>query len=418
MRKGVVMRDSSSFSHDCGVRTVVVASLALLLAHQAAAQTATRFTYAEAVQRALASNPAIAAAQTRRAIGAAGVAVAGERLNPEGRAEFDRDEPHQTYSLAFPIELGGKRGRRVDVANAEIRTADAEIAQLIVETRNSVRRAYFDRAISDSRLALLDDVQTILERARDAARARFEAGSAPRLEVLQAELEVAQAHNEEVGARGVATAARMKFNALLGLPADSPTAIAPAELEPVITAEAALARAKSASAQLAVLDRKLEEQRARVALAKAMQHSDITPEGSFTHGFPDDSPFQNAWKGAIAVTLPLFTTHKAGVTLEEATLAQLTSERSAAEIQITAQVAAAVAIADAQREEYIRYRDEIVPQAVQVENMADDAYRLGQTGIAAYLQALQATRDVRLRFLQAEADLQTALADLEQAIGA
>jgi outer membrane protein TolC len=50
--------------------------------------------------------------------------------------------------------------------------------------------------------------------------------------------------------------------------------------------------------------------------------------------------------------------------------------------------------------------------------MADDAYRLGQTGIAAYLQALQATRDVRLRFLQSEADLQTALADLEQAIGA
>jgi cobalt-zinc-cadmium efflux system outer membrane protein len=299
-----------------------------------------------------------------------------------------------------------------------MRTADAEIAQLIVETRNSVRRAYFDRAITDSRLALLDDVQAILGRARDAARLRFEAGSAPRLEVLQAELELAQAHNEEVGARGLATAARMKFNALLGLPADAPTTIAPAELEPVMTVEAALARAKSASAQLAVLDRQIEAQRARVALAKAMQHTDITPEGTFEHGFGEDAPFQNGWRAALALTLPLFTTHKAGVTLEEATLTQLTTQRSAAEIQITAQVSAAVAIADAQREEFIRYRDEIVPQAVQVENMADDAYRLGQTGIAAYLQALQATRDVRLRFLQAEADLQTALADLEQAIGA
>jgi cobalt-zinc-cadmium efflux system outer membrane protein len=149
-----------------------------------------------------------------------------------------------------------------------------------------------------------------------------------------------------------------------------------------------------------------------------MQHTDITPEGTFEHGFGEDAPFQNGWRAALALTLPLFTTHKAGVTLEEATLTQLTTQRSAAEIQITAQVSAAVAIADAQREEFIRYRDEIVPQAVQVENMADDAYRLGQTGIAAYLQALQATRDVRLRFLQAEADLQTALADLEQAIGA
>ena len=58
------------------------------------------------------------------------------------------------------------------------------------------------------------------------------------------------------------------------------------------------------------------------------------------------------------------------------------------------------------------------PQAIQVENMANDAYRLGQTGIAAYLLALQATRDVRLGALQAEAELQTALTDLEKAIGA
>src|SRR6478736_10264828 len=119
MRKGVVMRDSSSFSHDYGVRTVVVASLALLLAHPAAAQTATRFTYAEAVQRALASNPSIVAAQTRRAIGTAGVAVAGERLNPEGRIEYDRAFPHQAYTFALPLELGGKRSRRIDVAEAE-----------------------------------------------------------------------------------------------------------------------------------------------------------------------------------------------------------------------------------------------------------------------------------------------------------
>ena len=81
-------------------------------------------------------------------------------------------------------------------------------------------------------------------------------------------------------------------------------------------------------------------------------------------------------------------------------------------------MAAATAVAGAQREQYLRYRDQIVPQAVEVENLAQDAYRLGQTGIAAYLQALQAARDVRLRSLQAQADLQSALTDLERAIGA
>ena len=66
----------------------------------------------------------------------------------------------------------------------------------------------------------------------------------------------------------------------------------------------------------------------------------------------------------------------------------------------------------------MRYRDEIIPQATQVEQLAQDAYQLGQTGIAALLQALQATRDVRLRSLDAVEQFQNAITDLERAIGA
>jgi len=235
---------------------------------------------------------------------------------------------------------------------------------------------------------------------------------------LQAELELAQAQNEAIGAHGASSAARARFNALLGLPTAADTSIVEADLEAVPAADTAIARARAASAELALFDRRLEAQRARVALAKAMQKPDITPEGSYTHGWETGAEFQNGWKAALAITLPIFTTHKAGVALEESTLAQLTAERTATDVRIAAEVTAAVVVAEAQRQQVTRYRDEILPQAVQVETMADDAYRLGQTGIAAYLQALQATRDVRLRSLQAEADLQAALADLEQAIGA
>lgn len=390
----------------------------LLVAAPSWAQTETRFSYNQAQQRALTANPAIVAAQARRAIGTAEVAIAAERVNPEARIEFDRDEPHQAFGVAVPLELGGKRGRRIAVAEAAMRTADAEIALVIFETRTAVRRAYFDRAIADARRELIGELESIVTRARDAARQRFEAGSAPRLEVLQAELALAQAQNESIGARALSTAARTRFNALLGLPADAPTSLEKAELEPLFTIEAALARARAGSAELAVFDRRLEEQRARIALANAMRQPDLTPEASVTHGFADDAPFQTGWKVALAVSLPIFTSHRAGVALEESTLAQLTAERSAVDVRITAAVASTLAIAEAQRQQFIRYRDEIVPQAIQVETMAEDAYRLGQTGIAAYLQALQATRDARLKFLQAEADLQAALADLEQAIGA
>ena len=50
--------------------------------------------------------------------------------------------------------------------------------------------------------------------------------------------------------------------------------------------------------------------------------------------------------------------------------------------------------------------------------MAEDSYRLGQTGLAALLQALQASRDIQLRSLQTASDFQDALSQLERAIGA
>jgi cobalt-zinc-cadmium efflux system outer membrane protein len=188
------------------------------------------------------------------------------------------------------------------------------------------------------------------------------------------------------------------------------------EAGPSVDAAAAVARARTASAELAAIDRRLDEQRARVALAQALRAPDVTPEATLTRRAAPE--FDVGWRAGVAVTVPVFTTHRAGVRVEEATLAQLTTEREAALARIAGGVASAAAMAEAQRQQYLRYRDEILPQALEVERMAEDSYKLGQTGIAAYLQALQASRDVRLRSIQAAADLQSSLADLERAIGA
>jgi cobalt-zinc-cadmium efflux system outer membrane protein len=371
----------------------------------------------EAMQRALTANATIAAARLRRAMAVAELGVASERLNPEARVEIERETPNEAFSMAFPWEAGGKRGRRIAVGEAAIRTSEAELAVTVAEIRASVRRAYFTRLIAESRLALQNELQILAARATDAAQQRFDAGSAPRLEVLQAQLALAETQNQATAAQGEATAARAALNALLALPLDSPTPLS-TTLESVsaTTADVAIARARSASAELALLDRRLEQQRARIALARSLRTPDVTPEATITHGNAPD--FNIGWRAAVAVAVPLFTRHRAGVELEQATLTQLTAERDAAMARITGEVTAAAAISEAQRRLFLRYRDEILPQALQVESMAEDSYRLGRTGIAAYLQALQATRDARLRSLQAASDFQTALADLERAIGA
>lgn len=404
----------------CVRLTVIVLGLCLVVSDASAqatqSTTSTPLSYAAAVQRAMAANPAIIAARLRRSIDVASRDVAAERLNPEFRAELERETPKEAYTLAVPWETGGKRARRIAVSDAAILTGEAELNATIARVQADVRRAYFDRFVAESRQSLLADVQSLARRARDAAQARFDTGDAPRLEVVQAELVLADAENQATAAAGLVVAARTTLNALLGFPLDAPTTIDTTfDVAPALSVDAALARARQANAELAVFDRRLDEQRARVSLARAMRTPDFTTEGALTRR--SEPEFNYGWRAVFAITLPIFTSHKAGVVVEETTLMQLTRERDATLARISGEVSAAASIAAAQRQQYLRYRDQILPQTTEVERMAEDAYRLGQTNIAAYLQALQSTRDVRLRALQAAADLQSALADLERAIG-
>ena len=165
-----------------------------------------------------------------------------------------------------------------------------------------------------------------------------------------------------------------------------------------------------------MIDRQIETQRARLALAGALRTTDVIPSAALTH---DAAPeFDYGWRAGVALAVPIFTTHRAGVQVEQSTLEQLGAQRQAALSRIDALVSSAAVLAQTRRQLYLRYRDEIVPLAQQVEQVAQDSYQLGQTGIVALLQALQSSRDVRLRSLDAASQFQDSLADLERAIGA
>jgi len=392
---------------------------ALLAAAPAIAQSppAGSLTLQAAMERAIAANPAIAAARLGRAIDVAGLALAGERLNPEASFEIEKETPKQSFGVAVPLELGGKRSKRIAVGEATIRAGEAALAATIAQIRNDVRRAYFEALVADARSTVLHELSDLSQRARDTAQARFASGQAPRLEVLQADLALATSENEATAADGVALSARSKLNAVLALPLDTVRPLSTSlDAGGAVVASAALDLARRGSAELATLDRRIDEQRARLELAHALRTPDLVPTATLTH---DAQPeFTYGWRAGVAVTLPLFTSHKAGVMVEETTLAQLTAQRQAAQMRIDAEVTAAAALAEAQRLAYVRYRDVILPQAQQVEQLAQDSYQLGQSGIAALLQALQATRDVRLRSLDSVSQYQAALADLERAIGA
>lgn len=358
-------------------------------------------------------NPTLVAARLGRAVDLAGIGVARERPNPEFSFEAGRDTPHEAFSVGVPLELGGKRARRVELANATLARTSADILVQALDVRRAVRMAYFELVAAQRRVETTGDLRGFAERARNAARDRFQSGAAPRLEALQAELALAQADNEEEAARGRLAAARIELNALIGRPAAA--AAVPADTFDGGAIPSDLTAAVMASPDIAALDRAIDEAVASERLARAMRTPDPTVSGGL---LLDSQPeFMYGWKFDLGLTIPVFTRHNAAVQVESARLAQLRAQREARVAELTGQAGAAAARADAARRQYLRYRDEIVPQLTTIEAMAEDSYRSGQTGLAALLQSLQAAREVRLRATDAGLEYQAALGDLERALG-
>lgn len=363
---------------------------------------------------AAANDRAITAARLRRAVDQAGIDVARERPNPELRYEQSKETPHESLTAAQPIELGGKRGRRIAVARAVAQTGEAELALTLADVRAQVRRAYYALAAAQERVTLAVDLQALAGRARDTAQERFEAGEIARLEVLQADLLLSQAQNEATGLTGERNASRAELNVLIGRDARAPTQVVEELAEVTLpAAEIAATAAMKGNAELAVLDRQVAEAAARASLARAAQVPDPTVEGALTHDAPGE--FVWGWRYAVGITVPLFTRHRAAVRVEEATLAQLRAQREAMVQKIEGAVGAALARATVQRQQYVRYRDFILPQTRELEAMAEESYRAGQTGLPALLQALQSAREARAKAVQAAFDYQIALAELERA---
>jgi outer membrane protein, heavy metal efflux system len=381
-----------------------------------AAQSPSTLSLNDAMARAIEANRTLLAARTARAIDVAGIQAARQRPNPEVSFENERETPHWAFTGTVPLETSGKRQRRIDVANATLAVTEAETARITADVRADVRRAYYQVVGAVRRVAIAQELEAIQSRARDAAQDRFQTGAAPRLEPLQASLALAQAQNEVAAARGELNAARADLNALLAYPLDAAPTLADTLLTGQLpTAEAATQQVQAANAELQVLQRRIDEERARVALAKAMRRPDPSVTATLTYDAPGE--FVYGWRAGAAVALPIFTTGRPEIAVAEATLARTVADRDARVAQITGAVSAALARATAARQTVERYETEILPASLQVEQMAEESYRSGQTGLPAYLQTLQAAREIRQRALQAGLDYQLALADLERAMG-
>jgi cobalt-zinc-cadmium efflux system outer membrane protein len=387
-------------------------------ARQAATQGAAPLTFQAALDLAKSRNLGLAAALRQRAIREAGVRIARQYPNPEFSFEASRDVPHEILSLGFPVEIGGKRARRVDVAQRELALADLDVRAQERTLRRNLRQAFYGLLAADERVRVAEAVLAIAQRVRDAANARFTEGAAPKLEVMEGDLGVARAQAELDLAQSDRVAVQADLNAVLNQPPGQALNVAGDLARPpgVASYDAVLKIANNSNVDLLRSQREIAIEQARTSQLRAERIP--TPVFSVGGVFNAPDEFNAGLSGGVSLTIPLFSRNQGEIAQSSATISQLRAEHEAARRTVENQLFGAWTRMQALRRQVDRYRDQIVPTATSLEALAEDSYKLGRSPLLSVLEAQRNLRDVRREYLQALAEFQTAIADLEEILGA
>ncbi|MDO3505797.1 TolC family protein [Ralstonia pseudosolanacearum] len=311
-------------------------------------------------------------------VGAAGADAAQARawLNPRVDTIFENlgapqsggvSQRQNTYTITQPLEIGGKRGARIEAGQRGLAAAEARERQARVTYAAELAVAYATAEAMLGRKALAAEDRTRAAGDLRAARAQVQSGKEAALRVAQAQASVSAAQAAEQAAIAEATQALERLAALAG--SDEPyTAVSTSLLA---TANPAPANAIKPGETLAVLTAQAE----RDALNAQVQveRKKWIPEVGVSAGLR-----RYGWTNAsgyvvgLSATIPLFDRNDAATTAAvereaaaEARLDSVRLEAAAAQRSALAQAAAS---------------EKRLAAAAEGEQAATEAYRLGRIG--------------------------------------
>jgi len=384
---------------------------------QAAGPAARKLNLAAALDLASRQNLDLAAARLQRAVAAAGIRIAKEIPNPSVSFSASRDAPHQSLFFDQPLEIGGQRGRRVDVANQEIALTDVEVRTVEREVRRKTREGFYGVALAKGSTAQFERALALAQRLQDIAKARFQAGDVPELEVFQADLQVSRAQADVEVARQRERTALSALNALLNEPPETQWEIAGSleDLPPDSQLADLIQRAAAANYDLQHLAQELKVEDSHHALLRAERVPDLDVQAGVDMNSPGDYRFGP--RGQLSIGLPIFSRNQGELAQSAATENLLQANITAARRSVSGEVEQAYYTFASFQTEVRLYQKTLLPMGRRLESLAEESYRAGKENFLFVLDAQRNVQQLEQEYLTSLFELQTAFAELEEIVG-
>ena len=345
-----------------------------------------------------------------------GLTTSIENAPVGGNADFSQIY-ELTVSVAQPIELGNRLGRRREVAERTVAVAEARLAETLRRRLSDVKRTYFEAVVArlltgierenlehftelvryntvrleEGQIAEGDLIKVRLERMRyDSAVAIAE------LAYRQAKIRIL----EQVGETGFEVASTLEVNGDLKVGAES--------LDLGALRSAALANHPSVrvgEAELSLAD-------SRIALERSIAKGEITPFAGYRRVGP-----VNTVVAGITLPLPFGDRNQGGIVRAEAERRVAESMLKAVRARAVMDVEVAFRAYKTARAQVLSYEGEILRRADESRDIQLAAYREGVTPLLAVTEAQRTRADVLGAYTRSLFEYQMSLVALELATG-
>jgi outer membrane protein TolC len=377
-----------------------------------------------AIAAALANNPQLDIAREQTAQAKARRVQAIAVPDPQLTASLDNQPgfftagtaQQKNVALGIAVPFPDKFRLRNTIGTADVRSAEFGYTSVRQQLAAQTSRSYDTLLVANRHREIFQTNRALAADFLAKTQARFQGGTAAKLDVLKAQVAVAQADNDLIGAERDVVTAMDAVDRLIGQPLGTPIAAQdslelPPPLPDVGLAEQA---ALDARPELASLAAQQVGAHATTTLAREFWLPDLTL-GVQRDYAPDGGGA--LFSAGVALPFPIFYwQHSKGEIAEsQHRERELTATYRDLRAQISQDVRASFAAADAALRQALFIRDALLPSARETYRVASVSYGLGGSSALDVLDARRNLLDAETQYADALAAANSARADLERA---
>ena len=397
---------------------VLLLSLAVAASALPAMAQAAPLTLERALQSAFAHNPNLAAAQWEIGVAEGDRQQAGLIPNPQVSWEAEdtrRRSRTTTLMLSQPLELGGKRGARIEVAERAQDAASIELERRRNELRADVIQAFYSSTTAQQRLSLTEQSLLLAERGLRVAQGRINAGKAAPVEAMRAQLQLSQVRLQLRRAERDQATAYQQLAQVTGAPQATFTrAEEPTSALPTIASSQILLDRLPDTAELRLARLQINQKEASLGLEKALRIPDLTVSIGSQYSETDRERVNLL---GVSMPIPLFNRNQGNVLAAARRTDQARDLRNASELRLRSEVQSGLDQWATANTEVNAFNQVILPAAQSAVDSATRGFEMGKFNFLDVLDAQRTLFEARSQYLQAVADATDAWVRIERIYG-